>query len=112
MHIYVLTIYILIVDQNIADPYHLCSCWNSSIPFKEYKGRNGRIRGHFSVLYKALVFFITCFLWAISSQEPPSGLFPLDIIDPKLSSNLLLDLSLDLGFPVCGKAHLSLSCEV
>lgn len=61
---------------------------------------------------KCMSFFITCFLWAISSQEPPSGLFPLDIIDPKLSSNLLLELFLGLGFPVCRKAHLSLSCEV
>ncbi len=116
-YIYILYIgfdHIFIVHRNITNPYHLCSCWNLSIPFKEYKGRNSGafIRAHFSVLFKAFVFFITCFLWAISSQEPPRGLFPLDIIDPKLSSNLLLDLFLGLGFPVCGKAHLYLSCEV
>lgn len=84
------------------------------MPFKGFKGSSGGcfIRAHISVLCKVLVFFITCFLWAISSQEPPSGLFPLDIIDPKLSSNLLLDLFQGMGFPVCRRAHLSLCCEV
>lgn len=47
--------------------------------------------------------FYYLFLWAISSQEPPIGLFPLDIIDPKLSSNFLLDLLRGLAFLSAGK---------